>query len=77
MVTIFRASRRLTDAASTYFNYIDFQGVGGPNQLSGIRTSKITPSYHLQQREPSHHAHGRQIVFRFYWPSPAASWAAT
>ena len=29
----------------TYFNYIDFQGVGGPNQLSGIRTSKVTPSY--------------------------------
>jgi outer membrane protein insertion porin family len=37
--------RTLTDAAGTYFNYIDFQGVGGPNQLSGIRTSKITPSY--------------------------------
>ena len=37
--------RTLTDAASTYFNYIDFQGVGGPNQLSGIRTAKITPSY--------------------------------
>jgi outer membrane protein insertion porin family len=37
--------RTLTPAAGTYFNYIDFQGVGGPNQLSGIRTSKITPSY--------------------------------
>jgi outer membrane protein insertion porin family len=35
----------LTNAASTYFNYIDFQGVGGPNQLNGIRTSKIVPSY--------------------------------
>ncbi|HYL38798.1 MAG TPA: outer membrane protein assembly factor BamA [Bryobacteraceae bacterium] len=35
----------LTNAASTYFNYIDFQGVGGPNQLNGIRTSKVTPSY--------------------------------
>ena len=35
----------LTTAASTYFNYIDFQGVGGPNQLNGIRTSKFTPSY--------------------------------
>ena len=37
--------RTLTNAASSYFNYIDFQGVGGPNQLSGIRTSKVTPSY--------------------------------
>ncbi len=37
--------RTLTQAAGSYFNYIDFQGVGGPNQLSGIRTSKVTPSY--------------------------------
>ncbi len=37
--------RTLTNAASTYFNFIDFQGVGGPNQLNGIRTSKIIPSY--------------------------------
>jgi outer membrane protein insertion porin family len=34
-----------TTAAATYFDYINFNGVGGPNQLSGIRTSKITPSY--------------------------------
>ncbi|MGA2183656.1 MAG: outer membrane protein assembly factor BamA [Bryobacteraceae bacterium] len=37
--------KTLTDAATTYFDYLDFQGVGGPNSLSGIRTSKITPSY--------------------------------
>ena len=37
--------RTLSNAASTYFNYIDFQGVGGPNQLNGIRTAKFTPSY--------------------------------
>jgi outer membrane protein insertion porin family len=37
--------RTLTTASSTYFNYIDFQGVGGPNSLSGIRTSKVIPSY--------------------------------
>jgi outer membrane protein insertion porin family len=35
----------LTNAATSYFTYLDFQGIGGPNQLSGIRTSKITPSY--------------------------------
>jgi outer membrane protein insertion porin family len=37
--------KTLTTAASTYFNYIDFQGVGGPNSLSGIRTAKVTPSF--------------------------------
>jgi outer membrane protein insertion porin family len=37
--------RTLTDSATQYFQFIDFQGVGGPNQLSGIRTSKIIPSY--------------------------------
>ena len=28
-----------------YFQYINFQGVGGPNSLSGIKTSQIIPSY--------------------------------
>jgi outer membrane protein insertion porin family len=37
--------KTLTTAASTYFDYIDFQGVGGPNSLSGIRTLKMTPSF--------------------------------
>ena len=31
--------------AQTYFSYIDFEGVNGPNSLSGIKTSKIVPSY--------------------------------
>jgi len=35
----------LTAAAGQYFSYLDFQGVSGPNALSGIRTSKIIPSY--------------------------------
>ncbi|MGI8961625.1 MAG: outer membrane protein assembly factor BamA [Bryobacteraceae bacterium] len=50
----------LTTAATSYFNYLDFEGIGGPtslasncasttmnagcNSLSGIRTSTITPS---------------------------------
>jgi outer membrane protein insertion porin family len=37
--------KTLTTAATNYFDYIDFEGVGGPNQLSGIRTSTVTPSY--------------------------------
>jgi outer membrane protein insertion porin family len=35
----------LTPAATTYFTYLDFQSVGGPNSLTGITTSQITPSY--------------------------------
>src|SRR5208282_3774391 len=38
--------KTLTPAAQTYFDYIDFQAtVSGPNQLNGIRTSKVVPSY--------------------------------
>jgi len=35
----------LTDAASTYFQYLDFERINGPNALNGIRSSTITPSY--------------------------------
>jgi outer membrane protein insertion porin family len=36
----------LTDAAKNYFNYLNFQqGIAGPNQLTGIKTSKLVPSY--------------------------------
>lgn len=36
-----------TSAATNYFNYVNFEGLNGsgPNQLSGIRTSMITPTY--------------------------------
>jgi len=35
----------LTTAATSYFDYLDFEGVGGPNSLNGIRTSTITPTF--------------------------------
>jgi outer membrane protein insertion porin family len=35
----------ISTGASDYFKYLNFQGVGGPNSLSGIRTSTITPTY--------------------------------
>jgi outer membrane protein insertion porin family len=35
----------LTTASKQYFDFINFQGVGGPNSLSGIKTSKVIPSY--------------------------------
>jgi outer membrane protein insertion porin family len=35
----------ISTGASDYFKYLDFQGIGGPNSLSGIKTSTITPTY--------------------------------
>ncbi len=35
----------LTDAAKSYFNYLDFEGVGGPNTLTGIIASTVTPTF--------------------------------
>jgi outer membrane protein insertion porin family len=37
----------LTDAAASYYDYLNFQSINGPaaNSLDGIRTSSITPTY--------------------------------
>ena len=35
----------LSSASKTYFEYINFQNLSGPNSLSGIRTSRIVPSF--------------------------------
>ncbi len=35
----------LSNASKQYFDYINFQGLAGANQLSGIKTSRIIPSY--------------------------------
>jgi len=37
--------KTLTTAANSYFQYINFNGVAGPNSLTGIHTSQITASY--------------------------------
>ncbi len=34
-----------TQAATSYFDYINFSGITGPNALQGIRTSRIVPSF--------------------------------
>ncbi len=34
-----------TTAATSYFDYINFSGITGPNALQGIRTSRIVPSF--------------------------------
>jgi outer membrane protein insertion porin family len=56
--------RPITTAAENYFDYIDFEGVGGPNQLSGIRTSTITPSYTYNSiNNPINPTGGRELFF--------------
>jgi outer membrane protein insertion porin family len=35
----------LSQSSQNYFQFINFQGLGGPNQLEGIQTSRITPSF--------------------------------
>jgi outer membrane protein insertion porin family len=56
--------KTLTTAATNYFDYIDFEGVGGPNQLSGIRTSTITPSYTYNSiNNPINPSGGRELFF--------------
>jgi outer membrane protein insertion porin family len=35
----------LTDAATSTFEYLNYQSLSGPSALSGIKTSQITPSY--------------------------------
>jgi len=58
--------RTLTTSASNYFNFIDFQGVGGPNQLNGIRTSKIIPSYTYNTvNHPITPTGGKSLFFSF------------
>ena len=37
--------RTLTQAATSYYTYLNFLNINGPNQLEGIRSSTITPSY--------------------------------
>jgi outer membrane protein insertion porin family len=34
-----------TTAATSYFDYINFSGITGPNSLQGIRTSRVVPSF--------------------------------
>jgi len=36
--------------ATNYFTYLNFEGVAGPNSLSGIKTAKIIPSYSYNSR---------------------------
>jgi outer membrane protein insertion porin family len=53
-----------TDAATSYFQYINFSGVAGPNALNGIRTSHIIPSYTYNTvNHPISPTAGRSVFF--------------
>ena len=56
----------LTSSATNYFQYLDFQGVSGPNSLSGIKTSTITPTYSYNTvNHPIIPTHGLRISASF------------
>ncbi|MGA1994830.1 MAG: outer membrane protein assembly factor BamA, partial [Bryobacteraceae bacterium] len=53
-----------TTAAANYFQYIDFDGVYGPNALNGIRTAKITPGLTYNTvNHPINPTGGKSIYF--------------
>lgn len=52
--------------ASTYFNYINFESVNGPNALHGIKTISITPSYSYNSKNNFlNPTAGKSIFFSF------------
>ena len=51
-----------TGAATSYFQYLYFASVAGPNQLNGVKTSSITPSYTYNTVDsPINPSRGRSI----------------
>lgn len=54
----------LSPASRNYFEYINFQGLSGPNSLSGIRTSQVIPSYTYNTVDhPITPSRGKSIYF--------------
>jgi len=54
----------LSEASEQYFKYINFQGISGPNQLTGIETSKIVPSYQYNTVDhPITPSRGKSLFF--------------
>ena len=49
--------------AATYFNYLAFQGVNGPNALNGIKTFSITPSYTYNSKNNYLNPTGGKSIF--------------
>lgn len=56
--------RTLSTASQNYFEYINFQGLSGPNSLSGIRTVQVIPSLSYNTVDhPITPSRGRSIYF--------------
>jgi outer membrane protein insertion porin family len=56
--------KTLSTAAEQYFSYSSFQTLGGPNSLSGIRTSRLVPSYTYNTIDhPITPSRGKSIFF--------------
>ncbi|MCW5982850.1 MAG: outer membrane protein assembly factor BamA [Bryobacteraceae bacterium] len=52
----------LSEASTIYFQYLNFQGLDGPNSLSGIRTSRVVPGYHYNTVDhPITPSRGREL----------------
>ncbi len=50
--------------ASSYFDYLYFQQVSGPNALEGVKTSRIVPSYtYNSKNHPLNPTAGKSIFF--------------
>ena len=68
----------LTTAATSYFDYIDFEGIGGPtslagvNSLKGIRTSTISPTFSYNTVDhPIIPHHGLRVSLNFAFAGTA------
>jgi outer membrane protein insertion porin family len=56
--------KTMSTAAQQYFSYTSFQTLGGPNSLSGIRTSRVIPSYTYNTIDhPITPSRGKSIFF--------------
>ena len=52
------------NTSTQYFQYINFQGVSGPNAFSGIKTSSVTPSFSYNTiNHPIDPTNGKSIFF--------------
>jgi outer membrane protein insertion porin family len=49
--------------ATTYFTYLNFRGVDGPNALNGIKTFSVTPSYTYNSKNNYQNPTGGKSIF--------------
>ena len=62
-------------SAATYFTYLNFLGVNGPNALDGIKTFSITPSYSYNSKNSFYEPDRRQEHLLLDQSQRPAYWA--